>query len=478
MKLLVIDLCGRSYALPAASVRQVNEASAVTPLPFVPSYVEGLTAVGGSVLPQVDLAVRLGVAAKGGGDELIVVTTLSGECVLRIDHAHRILDIDDEDVSPFDQSGEAIAGEFDLEGQPVMLLRPEALGIDGVEVAENAPGGALALFGEASAGAVVAAGSTDLVACLEVGLGTEGYAFPLERVSEVYVDTQLAPLPNVPDFIMGLSVRRGIPRLVLSLSKLMGLGGDHPGERVVMVSVGDMTLGFQCDRFVGIRRYGPDRRESATDSSGALSSYLMGANGEVVGLLDLDGLVDARVMGLLRPHYPHSKESGAVTRTVQTKRFLLMKAGRETCGIEVERVVRVAGYTQPTPVPGASDILLGMIEIGGDVLPVADVVRAVGGHDNPHAGAFVVVRTESGVWTLRVTDLERLVDIPVDAIRASTAGVGRIISGVARFGDRLVSLLDVAALDAIPVGGDDPEPDLSAPIDDGHLLSGGEGVAA
>lgn len=460
MKVLVFSLGGRKFALPAAAVRQIDEMAPVTPLPFVPSYVEGLTAVGGNVLPQIDLAARLGMTQAGEGKELIVVAAGSGECVQRIDHAQRIYELPEDELSVigggFDGESEAmprdvVAGEFQLDDVSVVLLRPEAIGIEGVEVDSAESGGALALFGDIEAdGGTALVTQSDLLACLEVGLGTEGYAFPLERVSEVYVEPNLTVLPNAPAFIKGLSVRRGVPRVILSLARLLGVPESGGGERVVMTQVADMALGFLCDTFVGIRRYPADRREAAGDTTGALKSYLMGTNGEVVGLIDLEGLIGDRMLEAIRPHYPRTKDVAALVKTSKTRRLLLVRAGSEACGIDVDRVVRVAEFRPPTQVPAESELLLGMVEIGGEVLPVADVARVVGG-DCGGDGAYVVVRTDDAAWAVKVSQLERLVDVPVDAIRPAGHGVSEIVAGVGRFGDRLISLLDIGVLDGIPI---------------------------
>ena len=63
----------------------------------------------------------------------------------------------------------------------------------------------------------------EVIPSLAVMVGKERYAFPLLRVLEVYLDGALTPLPDTPDYVAGISVLRGQPRLVISLARLLGM---------------------------------------------------------------------------------------------------------------------------------------------------------------------------------------------------------------------------------------------------------------
>ncbi|GLC26463.1 chemotaxis protein CheW [Roseisolibacter agri] len=65
-ELLVVQVGERTYALPAAQVREVARAAPVTPLPGPASWIRGLAAVRGALLPVGDLRRRAshGVASE------------------------------------------------------------------------------------------------------------------------------------------------------------------------------------------------------------------------------------------------------------------------------------------------------------------------------------------------------------------------------------------------------------------------------
>jgi chemotaxis signal transduction protein len=479
VKVIVFEVGGRNYGLPADVVRQIDEASPVTPLPFVPDYVEGLTASAGKVLPQIDLALRLGLpSARTADSELVVVAASGGETVFRIGHARRMIDVSDEDLIPvglgeaqdYDDSDpdaeqpesakddDLLSAQFQMDGEPVLLLRPEAIGIGGVTIRRPAENdGSPAMLGEAqgadTSGRHVAA-ETDVV-CLAVDAGKERYAFPLEVVSEIYTDTDLTPLPNAPAFIGGISVLRGMPRLVVSLSRLLGVPVETAESNMVAVTVAGMQLVFQCTSLQGIRRFAENRRENAGDRSGCIDCYLVGEEGSITALLSMDGLIDDVKIRQLRAFLPKAVDGrdGSRSQGNETRRVLLVRAGAEVCGIPVDRIERVAGFSAATEMPGATGIVVGMTDVSGRVVPVADLGAAFGG---PRCtGAYVVVRTSRedgfGVWALAVDGLERLTDVPVASIRSTSAVVEELIREVGRVGDRLISIVGVDALEALSV---------------------------
>jgi chemotaxis signal transduction protein len=58
VEVLVVELRGRAYAVPAALVREVAPAAPVTPLPGTADWVLGIAAVRGALLPVADLRRR------------------------------------------------------------------------------------------------------------------------------------------------------------------------------------------------------------------------------------------------------------------------------------------------------------------------------------------------------------------------------------------------------------------------------------
>ena len=63
----------------------------------------------------------------------------------------------------------------------------------------------------------------------------------------------------------------------------------------------------------------------------------------------------------------------------RTLDLVAFEAGSQKVAIEAQYVHAVVGRAGSTPVPGAPDILVGVINFRGSILPVFDISRALGG---------------------------------------------------------------------------------------------------
>ena len=103
MKLhIVFSLAGAEYALPVASILQMETFSGATLVPGAPAYVAGIVTVRGRVVPVIDLRARFGLPpAELTLDTRIIVSETEGRVVaLRVDSAREVLKLDVEKHQP------------------------------------------------------------------------------------------------------------------------------------------------------------------------------------------------------------------------------------------------------------------------------------------------------------------------------------------------------------------------------------------
>ena len=62
MQCLTFTLCSETYALEVSTVREALEMTAITAIPRSPAYLRGVINVRGSVVPVVDLRLKLGIS--------------------------------------------------------------------------------------------------------------------------------------------------------------------------------------------------------------------------------------------------------------------------------------------------------------------------------------------------------------------------------------------------------------------------------
>lgn len=92
--ILIFEVGGRRFGLPAANVRELVRAVALISLPGGPANVEGVFDFRGSVIPVLDIRQRLGMPAKpiGLGDQLIIGEARRRLVAIRVDRALQLVE--------------------------------------------------------------------------------------------------------------------------------------------------------------------------------------------------------------------------------------------------------------------------------------------------------------------------------------------------------------------------------------------------
>ncbi len=95
---------------------------------------------------------------------------------------------------------------------------------------------------------------------LSFRLGGEEYAVNIDDVKEVLKNRDFTPVPNAPDYILGVTALRGPVLPVIDLSRRLGIpaGVRDEKSRIVVVTVNDEEAGIVVDRVTGVVRISPD----------------------------------------------------------------------------------------------------------------------------------------------------------------------------------------------------------------------------
>jgi purine-binding chemotaxis protein CheW len=100
MDVVVFEVGGQFYALPAADVRELVRAVAIVPLPRAPSIVEGVINLRGKIVPVLDIRSRFRLPAKplDPGDHFLVASAGEFLVAVRADRAVNLIRLDNTDV--------------------------------------------------------------------------------------------------------------------------------------------------------------------------------------------------------------------------------------------------------------------------------------------------------------------------------------------------------------------------------------------
>jgi purine-binding chemotaxis protein CheW len=95
-EVLIFEIGGQRYGLPAADVQELLRMAALTPLPSGPPIVEGVINIRGKVVPVLDMRARFRLPARPAEhtDHLVVAQAGPRSVALRVDRALELRRLD------------------------------------------------------------------------------------------------------------------------------------------------------------------------------------------------------------------------------------------------------------------------------------------------------------------------------------------------------------------------------------------------
>ncbi len=134
-----------------------------------------------------------------------------------------------------------------------------------------------------------------------------------------------------------------------------------------------------------------------------------------------------------------------------SNQFLTFTLNDQDFGIEILRVQEIKNFTRVTPIPNTPACIRGMMNLRGTVVPVVDLRSKFNMPVTEYSQFTVIIVVNLGakIMGLVVDAVSDVLNIEPDAIEA-TPNLGAIdtsfITGLAKSGDRLVTLLNIEQL--------------------------------
>jgi purine-binding chemotaxis protein CheW len=144
------------------------------------------------------------------------------------------------------------------------------------------------------------AGSDPVTEWVTFRLDAEKYGIDVMRVREVLRNTEIAPVPGAPDFVLGIINLRGNVVTVIDTRKRFGLvpKGIDEASRIVILEAGDEVVGMMVDSVAEVVDLRASSIETAPNVGNDESAkFIQGVSNRDEGLLilvDLNKLLTDR----------------------------------------------------------------------------------------------------------------------------------------------------------------------------------------
>jgi purine-binding chemotaxis protein CheW len=137
-------------------------------------------------------------------------------------------------------------------------------------------------------------------------LADQEYAFRIEQIQEIVIPDRATRMPQVPEYVEGVSNLRGAIIPIINLRRLFGLDfKDRDDEtRTIVANVGQRTIGCTVDAVTQVMRISPEQIQPAPElvkSDGA--AYIAGfakVDARLIILLEIDELLNPEKLELVR----------------------------------------------------------------------------------------------------------------------------------------------------------------------------------
>jgi len=462
MDINLISLNGSIYGLPTSAVREVLDPVPVTPMPFSPDYVDGIVNIGGSVLVQLDLSVQLenGPAISANSGQLMVIENDGEQIALHVDQAllmvsipgDEIHDVQTQDV-PDGMDLNLLSGLFQWQNKSVLFLSEQQLGLKNIaqlKQVDGVGGFVATIETNTSSEADSQKEVTDYQEnYLVIEVNNERYALTMDNVCFVEDLETATTLPLAPPEVVGMTYSHQSPILILSLGVLMGKP-KSAACKLVVVQHHDFRCALSVDHIHGIHRLACHDNHEALAQDGELAGYLLGAEENLIGVLNFSALFSSSRIDSLKRFLVDDKQQSSKKTRIPTRRLLTFNVGHERCALPLALVEQVVEYQQLEALPeGGGGHLHGAVQIHGDIFPVVDLrIQMDVTTRNTPLTAYVIAGEESNRWALVVDQVNQVVEIPETDIEPASTQQQQYVEEIGRIDNGLLSVMSLSALTA------------------------------
>jgi purine-binding chemotaxis protein CheW len=280
-RVFIFSLHGSRFAIDATAVREVVRLPEITRVEEAPTFIAGVINLRGRVIPVVDFSVRLGFPPEKYRltDGLLVIEAGAQTTGIVVNDVHDVVALNPDDIDPVPfpgSEGDAppffVVGEARVGEEIVMLLDHNRLLVQGDYAEVQADESASAEEATEpdfpppdeltpAEKEVFHSRALDLIGNNEteesrearqlavVSLGGEYFGIDLAAVREFTPVTNLTPLPNCPEHMVGIMNHRGHLLSVIDIRELLAMpAGAFTREAKVVVPCDDrLSVGLAID---------------------------------------------------------------------------------------------------------------------------------------------------------------------------------------------------------------------------------------
>jgi len=428
VEVILFNLDEKIFAVEVSFVEEILHETPVSPLPFVPAYVDGLVNINSVIMPQVDLAVFLlqKPSSLSSTTKTIFVINIDGVLIaLKIDSVRESFLLNTKDLVLDDKPSASISKSkakhqisnntstkssaefFYHKTEKVNFF--DARHLKDVVKSSAKPSGKKGFLGTVKEEKSHQAVYKDY---LIASVNAQEYAIDLDEVVEIIILERLQELPRADSLVAGISLIRGVPRLMIHFAELMG-------ERVksyvglgtaIMIKVDKNIVGVVADAMVGLESILEANIRQNNDQSQL--TVLREDGKTLTKVFSLKKSMNAGTVAKLRTYLPNNKDEQALVKIpeVELLRFMF---GSDAYAFPLDRIRRIVTRKQIEPLLTPQAYIMGNMEVEGRVVPVINLIEQLGySQSEVSLLEFIIISDGSRDWAVAIGETDKIIKVP------------------------------------------------------------------
>ncbi|WGS64289.1 chemotaxis protein CheW [Marinitoga aeolica] len=430
LQFITIILEKEKYAIPMENVQEVIKYENIVKVPGTDSHIIGIINLRDKTIPIMNIKSKMNIGKNIVPDSKIVILTHRGTLIgIIIDDTAEMLHIKDESSIEKIKGSEYFSSVIKKEDSLYKVINIEKLfeGSKNIYVDNNSnPKESQELINE------------NLVQILKFKLGNEIMAIPVENVQEIVKKPTIYSVPDMPDFVKGVTSLRGEIIQIIDLNELFKKENLNLRELIV-IEIHGIKFGLHVEKVKNIVSINIDEiNKLPVTNKNSKVIGIVNLGDEIITLLDLEKVFGE--LGIEINEKIEEKTKEATFSHEESKLFLRFKLLEEYYAIEIEKIREITTLEK--------DNVEDVVNIRGEIIPLIDLKDKFY-HAKNNSKNVVIVKGKEKDFGMIVDEVEEIMNVlkheiePVpEEILKNTAN-GKYLRNVINKKDVLIFVIDV-----------------------------------
>ena len=440
--LLKVKIKDKIYGFDANRIEQILTPPPITPLPLTKEYILGITSINGKIIYVIDLKELLFNERIEITPNTKLLTIFEGDGFL-VDEVLEMIEVSESELDESDN--ELLLGIYKDKDEIVQIID-----IDKILSLES-----LVPFTPKSLTHVEIkeedkTQNEEYRRVLYFKANGERFAIDIDILREIIYPPEITPIAKSD--VLGVITLRGEAINVLSMNRLLGFEEKEIDEksRILIASNDNKVIGLLVDEVEAVKSIEVSQIEPLPNKDEIV---------EAVYKKDMVTLISTSfIRRLIDKYHLEDEETTDIVKENIVSEVVVFKIDNEEFAFDIDEVQEIIKYEEVTPIPDMPDIVKGILNLRGSVIPVISLAKRLNLKENITDKSKIIVCNLDGERVGFIVDDVSEILFVDDKYISKAESEDSIFDEVINLDDRIIlkikakNLLDKETLEKIKLG--------------------------